>query len=371
MLKVELITMHRVKNYGSVLQAYATQFALEKLGYEVEIIDYYPYRNTKKGMLERIKNQNKYLKQSKIIRSVARIIILPSYNKRFRIFEDFIFSNLHLSNNVYHSYDEISSNLPQSDYYLTGSDQVWNSGWSGEIDRCFFWDFDKITNKKKIAYSASFGKLKLDDCEEGEIRKLLKKYDKISLRENSGVNICNDLGIENTIAVLDPTLLLTGDEWRKISSEKHKNEKYILVYNLNRNKKIDKYAKKLSKKTGLRVKYLSYQLHEFYKFGKMYCNPPIEEFLDLIDNATYIITDSFHAAAFSLNFNKEFIIVYPEKYSTRLQSILELLDLENRVAKDENDMSVITQTIDYSKVNKKIAEERKKSNDWLKGALHE
>ena len=102
----------------------------------------------------------------------------------------------------------------------------------------------------------------------------------------------------------------------------------ILVYNLNRNEKIDNYAKNLSKKTGLKIKFLSYQLHEFYKNGKIYCNPQVEDFLALIDNAKYVITDSFHATAFSINFNTQFIIVYPGKYSTRLQSILEILNLE-------------------------------------------
>lgn len=185
----------------------------------------------------------------------------------------------------------------------------------------------------------------------------------------TGVEICNDLKIENTTCVLDPTLLLTGDEWRKISTKKRIDENYILVYNLNRNKKIDKYAKNLSKKTRLKIKYLSYQLHEFYKKGRMYCNPQIEEFLDLIDNAKYVISDSFHATAFSLNFNKEFIIVYPGKYSTRLQNVLKMLNLENRVAKDENDMSVINNEIDFSKINSIINEERKKSIKWLKDCL--
>lgn len=185
----------------------------------------------------------------------------------------------------------------------------------------------------------------------------------------TGVEICNDLKIENTTCVLDPTLLLTGDEWRKISTKKRIDENYILVYNLNRNKKIDKYAKNLSKKTGLKIKYLSYQLHEFYKKGRMYCNPQIEEFLDLIDNAKYVISDSFHATASSLNFNKEFIIVYPGKYSTRLQNVLKMLNLENRVAKDENDMSVINNEIDFSKINSIINEERKKSIKWLKDCL--
>ena len=83
----------------------------------------------------------------------------------------------------------------------------------------------------------------------------------------------------------------------------------------------------------------------------MFCNPPVEDFLALIDGADYVITDSFHATAFSLNFNKEFVIVYPGKYSTRLQSILEILGLTNRVAKNERDLSIVESKIDYNRVN--------------------
>ena len=149
----------------------------------------------------------------------------------------------------------------------------------------------------------------------------------------------------------------------------NKKDKYILIYNLNRNKKIDNYAKTLAKKTGLKVRYISYQIHEFYKNGKMFCNSKVEDFLSLIDNAQYVITDSFHATAFSLNFNKEFVIVYPGKYSTRLQSILEILGLTNRVAKDENDMSVIENIINYETVNAILNEERSRSIEWLRKAL--
>ena len=200
---------------------------------------------------------------------------------------------------------------------------------------------------------------------------MLKRYDKISLRESSGVDIVNSLGITGAVNVLDPTLLLTGNEWRNLTSNKYNKKKYILVYNLNRNKKIDNYAKKLSIKTGLKIVYLSYQLHEFYKKGKMICNPKVEDFISLINNAEYVITDSFHATAFSLNLNTQFIIVYPEKFSTRLQSLLSLLNLENRVAINDSDLSVIDNKIDYQIINKKLQKMRDESLNWLKKSLEE
>lgn len=365
--KVELITLQRVPNYGSVLQAYATQKIIEKYGFECEIINYFPDRMRIKSMLRRIKDKNEKFKNSLLLRTIARIIILPSYFVRFSSFKKF-YKYLNMTNYEYHSNNEIKNNLPIADIYCTGSDQVWNSEWNEGIDKALFLDFVP-KNKRKIAYAASFGKSELQKNEIEETKQLLKKYDRISLREKSGVDICKQMGFENTINVLDPTLLLSGDEWGKISSNRYVNQNYILVYNLNRNKKIDKYAENLSKKTGLKIFYLSYQLHEFYKKGKMICNPIVEDFLSLVKNAKYVITDSFHATAFSINFNVDFIIVYPEKYSTRLQNILELLDLENRVAENENDMDIIKIKIDYKKVSKIMLSIRQKSLEWLKNSL--
>jgi len=120
-------------------------------------------------------------------------------------------------------------------------------------------------------------------------------------------------------------------------------------------------------------KYLRLLFHnlKFYKKGKMICNPKVEDFISLINNAEYVITDSFHATAFSLNLNTQFIIVYPEKFSTRLQSLLSLLNLENRVAINDSDLSVIDNKIDYQIINKKLQKMRDESLNWLKKSLEE
>lgn len=366
--KVGIITLHRVVNYGSVLQTYALQEKIKELGYESEVIDYFPERLTKLGMLKRIKNKGEKYRKSFLIRNLARIIIFPSYIIRFNTFFSFLNKYINMSKKTYKNEESINQENFDYDIYCTGSDQVWNSDWNEKIDHPYFLTFAP-DNKRKIAYAASFGKKELDKNEIEETRNMLKRYDAISVREKSGVDIVKKLGTDNVTNVVDPTLLLLGNDWRKISSNRYNNKKYILVYNLNRNKKIDNYAKKLSNKTGLKIIYLSYQLHEFYKKGKMVCNPKVEDFISLIDNASYVISDSFHATAFSLNLNTQFIIVYPEKFSTRLQSILELLNLENRVAKDENDLSIIENEINYKKVNENMNTMRYESVDWFNKAL--
>lgn len=366
--KVGIITQHRVVNYGSVLQTYALQEKIKELGYDCEVIDYYPERFTPLGMLKRIKNKGEKFRKSFLIRTAARIIIIPSYIMRFHMFFAFLDNRIGMTDKTYRSEEELKMEKFDYDIFCTGSDQVWNYGWNEKIEYPYYLAFAP-ESARKISYAASFGKSELDSVEIDETRRLLKRYNAISLRELSGVKIVEGLGIKNSVNVLDPTLLLTGKEWRRISSGKYRGDKYILVYNLNRNPKIDSYAKELSNQMGLEVRYLSYQLHEFYKNGKMFCNPQVEDFLALIDGAQYVITDSFHATAFSLNFNKEFVIVYPGKYSTRLQSILEILELTDRVAKDEKDMSIVKSRIDYDHVNKKLDAERIKSLNWLASAM--
>ncbi len=368
MKKVGVITLHRVTNYGSVLQTYALQETIKKLGYDVEIIDYRPHRITMMGMLKGLKNKKSILQKSLIIRTGVRIIMIPSYVLRFKCFSKFIHKYLKITKKMYKKESEIIEEDFDYDIYCTGSDQVWNSDWNEKFDGPFYLNF--VDDKhKKISYAASFGRENLEKWEEKETKKWLSRYSFISVRELSGIEILKRLGITECACVLDPTLLLNNNEWNKLSSSKFNGKKYILVYNLNRNKKIYKYAENLSKKTGLPVKYISYQLHDFYKYGRMYCNIDVEDFLSLIFNATYVVTDSFHGTAFSINLNKQFIIIFPDKFSTRIKSILKLTGLENRIAKDEFDLDIVNNIIDYDKVNNIISNEREKSIKWLNESL--
>ena len=364
---VGIITLHRITNYGSVLQAYALQEMVKRLGFDVEIIDYRPSRATMSSMLKGLRNKTNLLRKSFFARTAARVIILPSYILRFKCFKQFVNGYLDLTKNSCIVEKDFKTKLPVFDIYCTGSDQVWNSEWNGMIDGPLFLDFAP-DDAKKIAYAASFGKEELDEWEIEETKRLLERYDYIAVRELSGKKILDKLGINNSGCVLDPTLLFDGKIWKKIASDRFKNEKYILVYNLNRNKKIHDYAVKLSQKTGLKIKYITYQVHDFYKKGKMYCNTSVENYLALIANATYIVTDSFHGVAFSINFNKDFVVIYPEKFSSRLRSILEITGLFDRVVEDGS-LDIINKKINYKTVNDKISNERDKSIAYLRTAL--
>ena len=366
-MKIDLITLHNVKNYGSALQTYATQELLKKFVDEVEIINYSRKDLIDENIVENRIKTSKIFSKNFITRFIGKIFIGMSAKKQIEVFNEFLNNNINMTKR-YNSYEELEKDVPEADIYCTGSDQVWNSEWNKGIERAFFLDF--VKDKTKISYAASFGKEKLNDEEIEITRNMLQKYKMISVRENSAVDIIHNLGIDNVQQVLDPTLMLNKEQWSELKLDIKYMKKYILVYQLNTNNpKFDKYVKELSRKKKLPVIRLSNVIYQIFKYGKLAYCPKVNEFLTYFLNAEYIVTDSFHATGFSINFNKKFICIFPKKFSTRLQSILELTGLENRKVTDFSNLETIDNEIDWDRVNRIIDRERKKSMDFLAEAI--
>lgn len=364
---VAYLTRHIVSNYGSVLQAYATQTAIEKLGYNALCIDYYRTDEKTENLVDtRLKSVAAKWNKNPLTRLVFKATQKPVYSyadKRFANYRKIV----KVTDREYNSEQELAKNPPKADIYMTGSDQVWNTVVCGEIDPVYFLSFlDR--NKKKVAYAASFGGSSIAEKDKQRIADWLRQYDKITIRENSGIKLANDMGIEAE-QVLDPTFLLSKDEWERIIPKRECNEKYVLVYQLHPNKDFDKYAAEFAKAKGLKLYRISHCFHHFVRSGKFICCPPIEEFLWYIKNAEYFLTDSFHGTAFSIGLNTQFVDVLPKSYSERISSILQLIGYENRILKSYSDFTIADKKIDYSIVNKRIAEERKKSYDILSKML--
>lgn len=361
-MKISVITLHAVRNYGSALQTYATQRIFKDLGFETQIIDY--RRNALKlDSINQILNNKEFDFKMKI----KLCLILPSTKKINRVFEKFLRERIHLTDKVYSS-DQDFEHMPiDSDIYCTGSDQVWNSGWHNGIPYPFFLSFVP-ESKRLISFSASFGKNELDEWEKEPIKQLLGRYDYISVREESGKNLLNDLGFEESVHVLDPTLTINPKAWYELADGKRLKDKYILVYQLNNNKRFDMYVKELAKRKGLKLIRLCTRYDQIRKTGKGIVIPRIETFLSLFRDAEYVVTDSFHATAFSLNFHKKFLCIYPGLYNTRLESILNLVGLSDRHLTDYSDFDVVDTEIDYEKVDRVLDENRRITMDFLKEA---
>lgn len=357
-MKVKIITRHAVANYGSILQAYATQKAIEKLGYESEIINYVRYDEQGKNIGDTMLKRNEKWNKNSINRFIYRILQTPVYNTSYNKFAFFRKQFLKETRELY-SDSESLKKLPEADVYCTGSDQVWGKIGNDIYDENYFLDFVP-EGKKCISYAASFGKNNITDELEKELPKLLQKYDKITVREDSAKEMLNNIGIESK-QVLDPTLLLERKDWEDVASNKIKCNGYVLIYQLHEDKKLEKYAQKFAKKVGKPLVRISISWLYKFKSGKLAFLPTPNEFLGYFRNCEYVITDSFHATVFSILFNKKFIDILPKGTGTRIISILKLLGLEDRVVNNYEDFSLKDKEIDYEKVNEKLKVERQKS----------
>ena len=196
-------------------------------------------------------------------------------------------------------------------------------------------------------------------------------YSAVSVRERSSVNLLNALGIQDVNLVIDPTLQLSQEEWRELLKTKERRYRnYVLLVQLNRNREFDVFAQRFAKENNKTLLRLCLRLDQIVLPGKAVVIPDVTDYLWLIDNADYVLTDSFHAVSFSLNFEKNFYAVLPKKYSSRIVSILNDLNLEKRIVSDYTLAQGQVEDIEYTKVNEKIAELRRQSDKYIDFALN-
>lgn len=359
-IKVDVITLHAVQNYGSVLQALATQKLLEKHGCEVQIINYIRENVKYENLLETRSNGN-FLK---------KIILYPNIKRWKKVFAGFCNNYLNLTEQSYTTEKDFEQYPLDADIFCTGSDQVWNSKWNLGIILPLYLSFVPA-DRFKFSLAASFGQDQLSQEEINATKEYIDEYNFISVREQSGKEIIEEqYKYPHAEHVIDPTLTFTGAEWRKFAGSEKKTKNYILIYNLNRSKEFDNYAKNLSKKTGLKLVRLCNRYDQFYRPGKSIIIPEIIDFIKLIDNAKYVLTDSFHATAFSMNMNTEPICIYPSEFGGRIESFLRLTNSMQRHVKDYHDFDVINRNVDFEHVNKIMNIERKKVDVFLENVLN-
>jgi hypothetical protein len=366
-MRVIVITRHAISNYGSILQTIATQQSIEKLGHECKILDYIREDELLKNSMRTDLAKKAKWNKNYATRALYKIIRLPE-NKCMDIrFSSMRKKYLKLTG-WYKSLEDLKS-VPDADVYLTGSDQVWGPVQMGGYDGRYFLDFVQ-DDKKKVSYAASFGKTDITEETKDFFYRLLLRYDKITVREKTAVNIIDNLNLEAE-QVLDPTLLLEASEWMKLIRKLPK-KRYVLVYAIHNNRRLDQYAKEFAKKAGLPLVRITPLIHQLMRGGKIIWLPDIGKFLSYIKNATFLITDSFHGTAFAINFGTQFVEVLPNNGTdSRNMSILELTGLKDRVVIDTNDFSYIEKEIDYKPVNAIIDLERKKSIEILGRMIQE
>lgn len=380
-MKIAIMTW-QYPNYGTLLQAFALQTVLEKQGHDVKIIN---YETQKKDVI--ILNKFDLKRQRKRISTFVQ----KKYNslqlrksssdyqneieRRQQMYETFIHSELHMTERL--NQTELPKVVKWFDAFIVGSDQVWSPKY---LDKSFFLDF--VSGKKKISYAPSFGVNDLDDKTAEFIKPLLEKLDKISIRELQGLKIIEDKIKLNGTVVLDPTLLLDKNEWKKyLEIRKQDNRciqrKYILCYFLGNNEYYWNIVEQVQKKLGLQVVVIPCTSKAYEKkYKKVVACAPFD-FVDLVAKAEYVITDSFHGTAFAVNMGKSFLVLARFKETehnsenSRVLSLLTILKLKSRWISWQTKVpdEVYVPEDCYSNAKQELIKMRNKSIEFLKSNL--
>ena len=361
MKQVGIYTFINTENYGALLQACAISHLCKKNGYAPTFITHGNASGTIKWNIKHDIWQN--------------IRLLLGYKQRLRSTRKF--KNTYLPCDI--NPDNESINI-KYDKLITGSDQVWNP----DITKNNFnFLLSHITdNTKKIAYAASFGRTNLPTKYIDIYREYISTFTHISVRENSGIRILNDIGIYNAKTCLEPTLLLNSNQWNNVLQidTTHKSSKYILCYLMpgNRsNKFIKQYAKVLSRKTGYKLRIVGDREYNRVFSNKYITTAGPKEFVELIANASIVLTNSFHGTCFSINYHKNFISFIWQDGSidnrnSRISCLLNDLNISHCLFKVNNKVlvdNVKLFELDYQTVDDILNHKREDSLHFLATAL--
>lgn len=350
MKTVGILTFQYSDNFGSELQCYALKKSIENLcDYKVEIINY--------SYLE-LRNyfETENLKQK-----------FEDKLEKFKKFREKYFS---LSGDLMFSINK--NNYPKYDYYIVGSDTVWQTPQTNN-DATFFLDF--VTHDaKKIAYAASSaGNPSINEM---LFKKYLSSFDDISVREQSLKENIKKFVSKEVAVTLDPTLLLTSGDYDKLIKNNNSNheENYILlylVYGGYNTPYIVNFTNMIARKYNMEIKHFFPTLpgYIFQNKSESFAFAGVEEFLELIKNSSVIITNSFHGTAFSLIYNKPFYSFYNKKGGERIEHILNKCNLTDRMIKQYLPLNKVSFDINWEQVNIIIEYEKKNSLGFLKNAL--
>lgn len=309
-MKVGIFTFHHAHNYGALLQVFALKTYLENRGYEVKIIEYVS------DSMKNIYSINPLSNKKNILDIIKKTIRIKRRYKQYIKFCDFIKGELECTEVL--SWRE---QVEECDVLITGSDQVWNTNITSN-DSMYFLPFNKV----KLSYAASIGSKKNINILKEYLEKYATSFNGISVREDSSIELIEDILKIKPTLVCDPVFLLSKNQWSNFAKDiKSFNEKYILYYSLEFNEKLYNETIKLAKECNLKI----YGIHPMNQsMGREIINlrgiGPYE-FISLIENAEYISTNSFHALAFSIIFKKSVLHYHHKDLGVRTVDLLKLM----------------------------------------------
>ena len=373
-MKIGILTLPLHTNYGGILQAYALQTVLERMGHEVEVLD-------KPDQIHRPlwRNAMTFAKRF-ALRAFGKNVSLnyqKEYNTRERAKRRYTkaFIQKYIRRRIIDRYGNISPN--DYDAIVVGSDQVWRRRYMpGNDVRIAYLDFTKGWDIKRIAYAASFGVdiWEYDPKDTKIAKKAIQRFDAVSTREKSGVDLCkNYLDYISAIQVLDPTMLLDKRDYEKLveqSDQTYKPDGDLMLYILDSTDDKREFVNKVANKLNLRL----FDTNSKYEVKGASLDeivqPPVEQWLRSFRDSSYVITDSFHACVFSILFHKPFVVIGNQSRGlARFNSLLSLFELEDRMVTENLDISLCDRPIDWGRVDIKLKELRAYSRSFLEKAL--
>lgn len=371
-MKAAIMTLALSDNYGAALQCYGLSKALTDMGVENELYRYQDWSRITHGMsaVSRIKYE--------ALKAAKRLLTGGARAKGFTAFRE---AYIPMTKRLYGKNAELRQEPGEYDVYISGSDQIWNP-------RLFVYDYSYFLDfvpegKKKISYASSFGKAGFEDSYKEKCGKLLAQYSHISVREKSGKAIVKELCGKEAFTAVDPTLLLTKEDWEPLmenASKKSKEFNGILCYIMPGDKlvesAIERIAQQLHQKTGLPIMRLGIKEHKVfsYKHAEVDIKAGPAEYLAYFAGAQYVVTNSFHGTAFCVNFGKEAYIpindtLPPEKaLHERVKSLLTQVGAEELMLPASNPV-LLERDLDKEKIAANLAALRQESMDYLKRAL--
>lgn len=363
-----IITMHCPLNYGAILQTYALQTHIESLGLKVGVIDYRPEYIVCDQSLMYVGGEQ--YKRNIFTKWAYRILKAPSKMGRKRKFALFAKNELHLSPE-YKKYEDIKDAELDADFFFCGSDQIWNVVSGAHIDPAFFLSFAP-EGRKKISYAAS-GNLPLTEEVKSITFSMINKIDCISMREDSTIASIQPYINKPIIHVCDPVFLLNAEEWRELY-KKHSTfkpkEKYVLVYPMgNGEENTMKHASMCAKLLGLPLYKISASKRKDTRIDKLFNVNPYN-FLALLDNASCVVTNSFHGTSFSLILGKQFWTCVAEGSNQRITSLLDKAGVLGRLIV-ENTQPDYSIGVDINLALNNLSNYINQSENFIKNSINE
>ena len=374
-MKIGILSLVLHSNYGGILQSYALQTVLERMGHNVIVLN----RNKvlHKKFSQEIRSYVKYLLKRYLLRK--NIIYKSTNQKNKERYEREINTRAFIEKYIHTRMVKGITNETFREVHavVVGSDQVWRpryfkEQWNTDIEDAYL-RFLVDGKLKRMSYAASFG---TDDWEYNEedtqkCKHLLQKFNAVSVREQSGVELCEKyLGCKDVRWVLDPTMLLSKEDYESLIPQGMKVSGDLMCYILDNNPVVSSFIKRVAEEGDYKAFYANSMVNDAKLSNRKRILPPVEQWLAGFRDARLIITDSFHACVFSILFHKPFIVIGNRKRGySRFESLLKMFGLENRLIEDvaQFDQSMLNPIPED--VYNKLEEYRKESLEFLNKAL--